>query len=149
MSLPEMARKKLNLVVGKTRIRPNDVQKWKLMHDFGRYFNGPLSSHRIAAAIVKDMVRTCTVLQYDTKTKLTKKPSIKCGCSQEKQLLHEDLMFDDDDVTDEIRAGAMFKKQVLAQVSSNREKLTAIESKLDSLTKTLERLASRFDEDVN
>ena len=58
-------------------------------------------------------------------------------------------MFDDDDVTDEIRAGAMFKKQVLAQVSSNREKLTAIESKLDSLTKTLERLASRFDEDVN
>ena len=56
MSLPEMARKRLNLVVGKARIRPNDVQKWKLMHDFGRYFNGPLSSQRIAAAIFKDIV---------------------------------------------------------------------------------------------
>lgn len=59
---------------------------------------------------------------------------------QEKQLLHEDLIFEEDDLTDNVRAGAMFKKQVLAQVSSNREKLNSIEAKLDRLTQTLERL---------
>ena len=56
MALPEPARKWLRLVVGKSKMRPNEIANWKLMHKFGKYFNGPLSSQRIAAAIFKDIV---------------------------------------------------------------------------------------------
>ena len=55
-------------------------------------------------------------------------------------------MFDDEDEGSDVRAGAMFKKQVLAQVTSNREKLNGIEAKLDAVIQTLKQLTSKYDE---
>ena len=60
MALPEPARKRLRLVVGKAKMRPNEIASWKFIHRLSKYFNGPLSSQRIAAAIFKDIVSGVT-----------------------------------------------------------------------------------------
>ena len=60
MALPEPARKRLRLVVGKAKMRPNVIASWKFFHSLSKYFNGPLSSQRIAAAIFKDIVSGVT-----------------------------------------------------------------------------------------